>query len=409
MGKGIKFQVMRSIKSGKNRWLLVGFLVYIIGFCVFLGFKERGYDETQKSILNYELQDYGAAAKLITEQLQDIKDSDEGYEQLKEQNDFYQSQYNSSMLMINLIDKRLKGSKESAADSINFIKAKQMKYEGIKDGYANGVIDDEYLKSKTLSIEEVDMELSYVNLMIDTKAPVAINPYTLSGESFLRNFFTGANIVVVLGFILLFVIDSYVIELRDDCYKTIYTSPVRRNKILLSKIISSYILICLVLAMGVLIGLVVVSLIFGAGHLSSSVQMNEGANGLKLMVENINHTYMSLSSVAIFNFISFLVFVLFIVIFSISLSVYTSNDILSLGVMISFILMTYLIHSVGGFMNINRAVNPFAYIFLEDISQFHLRITNIYGIVMQLILSGLILGLTTLKFKKQDLFGVMGD
>lgn len=409
MGKSIKFQLMKSIKSGKNRWLFIGFLIYIIGFCVFLGFKENSYDEGQKNILNYELQEYGDRLKVISSKLKDMDESAAGYEEFKNENNFYQSQYNSSMLMITALDKRIKGSKESTEDSLNFIKAKAIKYEGIKQGYVNGVIDDDYLKTRDLSIEEVDRELSYVNLMIDKEAPIPINPYTLSGESFLRNFFTGANMIIVLAFILLFVIDSYVIELRDDCYKTIYTSPLKRNKLLLSKIIASYILVALVISLGLLLGFMGVSLTFGWGHLSSLVQMNEGVNGLKLMVENINQTYMPISSVIIFNFISFLVFALFIVIFSISLSVYTSNDILSLGVMISLIMITYIIHSVGDFMNVNRTFNPFAYIFFEDFSNFHVNITNFYGIVMQIILAALILGLTTLKFKKQDLFGVKGD
>lgn len=409
MGKGVKFQLMKSIKSGKNRWLFIGFLVYIIGFCVFLGYKEKSNDEAQKNILNYELHEYGDRLKIISGQLKNMDESEDGYNQLKMENDFYESQYNSSMIKTTLINNRLKGSKESTEDSLNFIKGKVMKYEGIKQGYVNGVIDDDYLKARDLSLKEVDRELSYVNLMVDTKAPIAINPYTLSGEGFLRNFFTGANMIIVLAFILLFVIDSYVIELRDDCYKTIYTSPLKRNKLLLSKVIASYILVVLVIFLGLLLGFIGVSLTFGWGNLSSVAQMNEGVNGFKLMVENINQTYMPLRSVIIANFINFLVFALFIVIFSVSLSVYTSNDILTLGVMISLIMITYIIHSVGDFMNINRTFNPFAYIFFEDFSDFHLKVANFYGIVMQITLSVLILGLTTLKFRKSDLFGVKGD
>lgn len=409
MGKGIKFQLIKSVKSGKNRWLFLGFLVYIIGFCVFLGFKERSYDENQKNILNYELQEYGDRLKIISAKLKDMDEAEDRYNQLKIENDFYQSQYNSSMLMITALDKRIKGSKETTEDSLNFIIAKAMKYEGIKQGYDNGVIDDDYLQERDLSIEEVERYINYISQLVEEKLPLPINPYTLSGESFLRNFFTGANMIIVLAFILLFVIDSYVIELRDDCYKTIYTSPLKRNKLLLSKIIASYILVVLVISLGLLLGFIGVSLTFGWGHLSSIVQMNEGVNGLKLMVENINQTYMTLSSVAIFNFISFLVFALFIVIFSVSLSVYTSNDILSLGIMISLIMITYIIHSVGDFMNINRTFNPFAYIFFEDFSDFHLKIGNFYGMVIQITLSALILGITTLKFRKSDLFGVKGD
>ncbi len=409
MGKGIKFQLIRSVKSGKNRLLLIGFLVYLIGFCFFLGYKEKSYDESQKNILQYELQEYGTMLNVKYYEMNEMNESEKGYDKLKLENDFYQSQYNSSMLMKSLIDNRLKGSKESTEDNLNYVKAKQMKYEGIKEGYDNGVIDDKYLEERSLSIEEVDRELNYIDYLLDKEVPGAINPYTLNGANFLRNFFTGANMVVILIFILLFVIDSYVIELRDDCYKTIYTSPFKRKELLFSKIISSYILVFLIISIGVLLGFVVVSLIFGWGQLSSPVQVNEGVNGVKLIVKNIDQAYLPLSVVTIINFISFLIFVLFIVVFSISLSVYTSNDILSLGVMISLIMITYVMHSIDSFININRVFNPFAYIFFEDLGEFGLKITNFYGMVMQITLSTLILGLTTFKFKKKDLFGIKGD
>ena len=409
MSKSIKFQLMRSIKSGKNRLLLIGFLVYIVGFCFFLNYKEKIYDESQKNILQYELQEYGPMVKIKSSEINGMDESAEGYDKLKLENEFYQSQYNSSMLTNNIIDRRVNGIDEVPKDNFDFIKAEKIKYVGIKESYARGVIDDKYLEERGLSLDKVDRQLNYINYLLENEIPGVINPYTLNGVNFIRNFFTGSNIIVVLIFILLFLIDSYVIELRDDCYKTIYTSPLKRTKLLLSKIISSYILTLLIVFIGILLGFLLVSLIFGLGQLSSPVQVNEGVNGLNLIVKNISQEYLPLSTVTVINFISFIVFLLFIVVLSISLSVYTSNDILSLGVMISLMIVTYCIHSIDSFININRLFNPFSYIFFEDLSKYELMTTNFYGVIMQLTLSVLILGLTTLRFKKKDLFGIKGE
>lgn len=77
--------------------------------------------------MNNEIQGYGTKLKLISGALKDMDESHEGYEELKNENDFYQSQYNSSILMITLLEKRITGGEESIEDSLNFIKAKEMK------------------------------------------------------------------------------------------------------------------------------------------------------------------------------------------------------------------------------------------------------------------------------------------
>ncbi len=409
MIKGMKFELIRSVKSGKNRLLLIGFVIYIIGFVFFLGYKEKNYDKIQNNVLQYELQEYGSMVKIKSLLLNEMDESQEGYEKLKLENDFYQSQYNSAILMNSTIDKRLKGMEESLEDNFNFIKAEQMKYASLKEAYDNGTIDNKYLEDRRLSIEEVVRELNYTEYLLEEKSPTVINQYTLNGANFLRNFFTGTNMMVVLIFILLFVIDSYVIELRDDCYKTIYTSPLKRNKLLFSKIISSYILVFLIVSTVVLFGFLVVSIIWGWGQLTNPVQVNEGVNGVKLIIKNVEQVYLPLNKLLIIDFISFFILILFIIIFSISLSVNTSNDILSFGVMLSIVMITYFIHSIDGFINFNRLFNPFAYIFFEDLGLYTLKVNHSYGMVLQMALSALIIGLTTYKFKSKDLFGIKGD
>jgi len=257
----------------------------------------------------------------------------------------------------------------------------------------------------------ISLKLLKLNMdnLLQSKTSIIINPYTLNGANFLKNFFTGSNLIIILIFILLFTIDSYALELREDSYKTLYTSPIKRKSILLSKILASYTLVCFILLIVLAIAFIVISFIFGWGKLLYPLSVNEGVTNLNPIITNMNQGFIQLYKLIIVGFVNFMVLVLFVIVFSTSLSVRTNSEMLSFGVLLTIIMLSYITHSIDAFMNANRLFNPIYYIFYEDLMSSQLKVNHSYGILLQLLLSTLIIVITTFKFKNKDLVGIRGE
>jgi len=407
--KAIKFELRKNIKSKKNKLLCLGFIIYVMVFTVSLVYKEKEYDKNQHTICEFNLIEYGSIISMNTVKLKGVDESSELYKKLQAESNFYQSQYSSDMLVNRVFLKKMKGHKCSLKEEINFTKAFKMRYSSMKDAFENGVIDAEYLEKKGLSIDQVNREIEYIDNLLQSNTPIIINPYTLNGANFLKNFFTASNLIVVLIFILLFTIDCYALELREDSYKTLYTSPIKRKTILLSKILASYMLVCFILLMVLAIAFVIIYVIFGWGKLLYPLSINEGVTNLNPIITNMNQEYIKLYKLIIVDFINFMVLVLFVIVFSISLSVRSNSEMLGFGVLLTILMLSYITHSIDAFMNVNRLFNPVSYIFYEDLMSSQLKVNYSYGILLQLLLSTLIIVLTTFKFKSKDLVGIKGE
>jgi len=409
MIKAIKFELRKNIKSKKNKLLCLGLIIYVIVFAISLVYKEKEYDENQHTICEYNLIEYGSIISINAIKLEGVDESSELYKKIQEESNFYQSQYSSDMLINRFFSGKMKGHEKSLEDEINFTKALKMRYTSMKNAFENGAIDSEYLESRGLSIDQVDREIEYIDNLLQSNTPIIINPYTLNGANFLKNFFTGSNLIIILIFILLFVVDSYALELREDSYKTLYTSPIKRKTILLSKILASYMLVCFIMLMVLAIAFMIISLIFGWGKLLYPLSINEGVTNLNPIITNMNQGYIQLYKMIIVDFINFMVLVLFVIVFSISLSVRSNSEMLSFGVLLTILMLSYITHSIDAFMNANRFFNPISFIFYEDLMSSQLKVNHSYGVLLQLLLSTLLIVITTFRFKNKDLVGIKGE
>lgn len=409
MIKAIKFELRKNIKSKKNKLLCLGFIIYVIIFTISLAYKEKEYDKNQHTICEYNLIEYGSIISYNAIKLKGVDESSESYKKIQAESSFYQSQHSSDMLINRFFSEKMKGHERTLEDEISFTKALKMRYTSMKNAFENGAIDAEYLESRGLSIDQVDREIEYTDNLLQSNTSIIINPYTLNGANFLKNFFTGSNLIVVLIFILLFVVDSYALELREDSYKTLYTSPIKRKTILLSKILASYMLVCFILLMVLVIAFMIISLIFGWGKLLYPLSINEGVTNLNPIITNMNQGYIQLYKLIIVDSINFMVLVLFVIVFSISLSVGSNSETLSFGVLLTILMLSYITHSIDAFMNVNRLFNPISYIFYEDLMSSQLKVNHSYGVLLQLLLSTLIIIITTFKFKNKDLVGIKGE
>lgn len=409
MMKAIKFELRKNIKSKKNKLLCLGFIIYVIVFTISLVYNEKEYDKNQHAIYEFNLIEYGNIINMNTMKLKGVDESSELYKKLQAESNFYQSQYSSDMLVNRVFLKKMKGHKSSLKEELNFTKALKMRYSSMKDAFENGVIDAEYLEGRGLSIDQVNREIEYTDNLLQSNTPIIINPYTLNGANFLKNFFTASNLIVILIFILLFTIDCYALELREDSYKTLYTAPIKRKTILLSKIFASYMLVCFILLMVLAIAFMIISVIFGWGKLLYPLSINEGVTNLNPIITNMNQEYIELYKLIIVDFINFMVLVLFVIVFSISLSVRSNSEMLSFGVLLTILMLSYITHSIDAFMNANRLFNPVSYIFYEDLMSSQLKVNHSYGILLQLLLSTLMIVITTFKFKNKDLVGIKGE
>jgi ABC-type transport system involved in multi-copper enzyme maturation permease subunit len=409
MIKAIKFELRKNIKSKKNKLLCLGFIIYVIVFAMSLVYKEKEYDKNQHTICEYNLIEYGSIIGINAIKLKDVDESSEEYKKIQAESNFYQSQHSSDMLVNRFFSEKMKGHKRSLEDEITFTKALKMRYASMKNAFENGAIDAEYLEGRGLSIDQVDREIEYIDKLLQSNTSIIINPYTLNGANFLKNFFTGSNLIVILLFILLFVVDSYALELREDSYKTLYTSPIKRKTILLSKILASYMLVCFILLMVLAIAFMIISFIFGWGKLLYPLSINEGVTNLNPIITNMNQEYIQLYKLIIVDFINFMVLVLFVIVFSISLSVGSNSEMLSFGVLLTILMLSYITHSIGEFMNANRLFNPISFVFYEDLMSSQLKVNHSYGVLLQLLFSALMIVITTFKFKNKDLVGIKGE
>jgi len=123
----------------------------------------------------------------------------------------------------------------------------------------------------------------------------------------------------------------------------------------------------------------------------------------------MNQGYIQLYKLMIIDFINFMVLILFVIVFSISLSVRSNSEMLSFGVLLTILMLSYITHSIDAFMNVNRSFNPISFIFYEDLMSYQLKVNHSYGVLLQLLLSTLLIVITTFRFKNKDLVGIKGE
>ncbi|HAK44116.1 MAG TPA: hypothetical protein DCM59_17245, partial [Clostridium sp.] len=90
----------------------------------------------------------------------------------------------------------------------------------------------------------------------------------------------------------------------------------------------------------------IISVIFGWGKLLYPLSINEGVTNLNPIITNMNQGYIQLYKLIIVDSINFMVLVLFVIVFSISLSVGSNSEMLSFGVLLTILMLSYITHSI---------------------------------------------------------------
>lgn len=101
--------------------------------------------------------------------------------------------------------------------------------------------------------EELLKERDRIELLNSTNTPDNFNYYTITNANYLSKVFEGLSLFIILTFILVLFYDLFAKDFDTRAYRTIFSSPFPRSKIILAKLIFAFTYTVILISIGMLI------------------------------------------------------------------------------------------------------------------------------------------------------------
>lgn len=413
--KILKFQLLKELKQRKNIAIFFGIVLYCIALIFYMNYLntkhiEKMYKFNQNAILEYSAELNMARIELKALEVEyKANQSDSVYkkevEELKKKIDFYQPLYLNYLNKYNGYSK-LKDVQTPEEEDLEAILLNSKSInEAIVNGFKNGVIDQAWLELRGFEKEELEKQIADYQEIQDKGKVFQASPYTLNMANYLRRFFDPMNVFILLAVVLMLSIESYTSELEEGSYKTIYTSPYHRRSLIKSKYIARSLLNISFVLLPLIMVSMAVGIIYGFGDLIYPVRMNESLGHFGIFITSNQEIHISVLKVLGIQAVSMLVLIVFQTIMGISASVLTEDSTASFGLILAILVITYMSTMISSFSKILRFINPWSYMELQNIFFSKYKTTQIYGIILQIVVIAVITFITTRVFEKRDLSG----
>ena len=201
-----------------------------------------------------------------------------------------------------------------------------------------------------------DIELN--TLLLENSIKPINTSVSMEGFNFIKLFLNSPISIILVILILILSSDVVSSEFDSNTYKLLFTQPISKNKIIISKIISTLIMVNVILFSVIAICFIILGAVNGFGDINYPIEFYN--NGV---IE-----YISIGKFILYELILFIILTAFMCILGVfisSLSKSTSN---SVAVSIIITVSAYMISSQG-FISKLEHLNPFIYFDISSVLQ----------------------------------------
>lgn len=399
----INYEIKKFFNKRKNILLVLSLIIYILIMNVsnYQNYKKYNIDMHKKY---WEISQNAANRRGFIEQVLNIKNIDNFNEEevlkYKKEYEFLKGELENS----NNISNAYKNIEESQWANLlpTFIYRRNL---NIINSYENGLIDEQYLLERKIDIGEIEYNLYKYNYFLENHIEFQVNEYEPNGANMLLLFFKGYNILIIVSIITLLSMDVFLSAVEEGSYKLEYTQPFKRKNIYWAKLISMFIIIFIMISLILLFNFAINSLIFGIGDFNYPEVVSGNLFKLSSIDSEGNFMIISLREKILLGINMTILLVLFSISLITALSIFTDSMSKTLGVSTIIIISTITFKLTVSKSSIINLIHPYMYTFLDNVVSGFYRSNYLFGIIINVILSTVLIILSYFKFIKKDFLG----
>lgn len=380
MSSLIGFEIKKFCNRKKNLLVIV---LFIIVSAIFI---------TLNSSLDKQLQK--SEGESIDLEIQSVEDA-----LIKTKSEIERLPDNEKLKIINYnYEEELKLLKElkNAYSSDDFNKYLEIKIQLDKNLLVN-IENGSVISSQTPN--EINQNIELNTILLEKGIKPIYTSVSMEGFNFIQLFLNSPISILIVIFIIILSADIVSSEFDSNTYKLLFTQPISKINILLSKVIATLIMVSITLFGIILICFLTLGFKNGFGVINYPIQFYN--NGIT--------EYISIGKFILFELVLFIMIITFICILSIAISSFSKSTSNSIAVSIIITVAGYMISSKGFFSNFAH-LNPFIYFDMSNvlkgiigISYGNYNINFKYGLITLGLSIIILLIVNILLFKKNNI------
>lgn len=379
MNNLISFEIKKFFHRKKNLITLVLFAVLIIGFVSINRNLENSYKKSEIESIDYSISS-------LNKEIPETKNL------LKE----YPGNKNLEISLATQ-EKEIKiyeREKEAyiSKDFSEYLKCKIEIDKDTLDGIENNTII-----SPSDNPEELKNKIKINKLLLEKKINPIFTNVSMESFNFCRLFLNSPFLILIAIIIIIWCADVVSSEFDYNTYKLLFTQPVSKAKILISKLLAAIILSTIILLLLLAVLFVMLGVINGFGS---------GEYPIQFFKDNVIQ-YINIGKFSILEMIMFIFIIIFIVSLSVGMSALFKNTSMSIAVSIIISVSLYMI-TTKGMLNSIAEINPFAFFDISSVLQgtaskmySNNNVDFYHGILTLSVFSIIIIVSTIIYFNKQ--------
>ncbi|MDD6771247.1 MAG: ABC transporter permease subunit [Inconstantimicrobium porci] len=379
MNNLISFEIKKFFHRKKNLITLVLFAVLIIGFVSINRNLENSYKKSEIESIDYRISS-------LNKEIPETKNL------LKE----YPGNKNLEISLATQ-EKEIKiyeREKEAyiSKDFSEYLKCKIEIDKDTLDGIENNTII-----SPSDNPEELKNKIKINKLLLEKKINPIFTNVSMESFNFCRLFLNSPFSILIAIIIIIWCADVVSSEFDYNTYKLLFTQPVSKAKILISKLLAAIILSTIILLLLLAVLFVMLGVINGFGS---------GEYPIQFFKDNVIQ-YINIGKFSILEMIMFIFIIIFIVSLSVGMSALFKNTSMSIAVSIIISVSLYMI-TTKGMLNSIAEINPFAFFDISSVLQgtaskmySNNNVDFYHGILTLSVFSIIIIVSTIIYFNKQ--------
>lgn len=344
MSNLIIFEVKKFFNRKKNIFCIALFLLLVTIFIFLNSNLEKQYKKSQVTSIEFQIDSLEESLSKVENEILRLPDN----EKLQVIKNDYQEELDL-----------LKDTKVSLVNN-DFNKVLENKIK-LDDLLLKGIEEGNTISSK--SVQEIEESKKINNYLIENNIEPIFEQVSMQGINFVKLFLNNPISIILIILVIILSSDVMSSEFDSNTYKLLFIQPISRKKILLSKVLSTIIIINVIIF--TIIGAIfaILGIINGFGDINYPIKFYN--NGTTELIGIGKFILLELVIIGVIN--------IFICVLSLAISSLNKSTSNSIAVMIITTIGAYMISS-SGLVNKIAHLNPFAYFNISSLLQGDLTI-----------------------------------
>lgn len=334
----IAFEMKKFIHRKKNFYVILLFVILSIIFISLNLNLEKNVAQSEKTSIEFNIESVKDGLASVKSDLKKYPNN----QNLKNmQNDYERD--------LDLLEKM--STSFSKNDVQSYLKYKIESDENLVSDIENNKV------ISGVGINDIKQAIKINTILLENNITPINTNLSMEGFNFIRLFLNNPISIILAILIIILSADSVSSEFDSNTYKLLFTQPISKVKILISKIIATLIMVYSIILGILTILFLVLGLKNGFGNINYPIAFY---NGQSATIE--------IGNLIIYNLILLVVLIAFISILAITISSFTKNNSSSLATSIIIVVSAYMF-SKNGFGNSIAHLNPFVYLDISSVVQ----------------------------------------